>query len=344
MNRLAIHLGCGIGWARGALLLSFLVAACGARTVADDSSAKEVATPIFPVGTYTNCARGVKNLDGNVFLNVSGFESGARLTLTQSGRTVTAEYVEHSGEASLLDFVVSTNTAATLAAAGQVAPGSSGLCVLGVGVGNQQSHAAEFSANAGALTYDSGTVFVTLQGTIRGDLGPCGSQTSPSSSWLLCQNGPPPPPVDAPAVSSKHHQLPVGNYACSSQIGTFQKGDGFNQYVASGGDGGSLMLTQSGEELAAIYSGDSHVAGSSRWRATTGTTATPDVNQHLTAPCAVLTDPGGTPSQTPGRLALTSGSLTVFESALFLSFAGVMGADSPCPGAQKAGSLLCSKQ
>src|SRR5262245_31908186 len=76
-------------------------------------------TATFPIGTYTNCAQGVRNPSGNVFLNAAGFESGAVLTLAQTGNTVQSRYIDQSGITQSVSFSTTTGTSATLAQAGQ---------------------------------------------------------------------------------------------------------------------------------------------------------------------------------------------------------------------------------
>src|SRR5260370_10058140 len=83
----------------------------------------------FPIGTYTSCAQGAHNPSGNEFLKVAGFQDGARLTLAQSGTTVTSTYVNQDGLTQSLSFSTTTDTLATIARTGQVIPGFTSLCV-----------------------------------------------------------------------------------------------------------------------------------------------------------------------------------------------------------------------
>ncbi len=300
------------------------------------SSQPGQATTTFPVGTYTRCAQGSHATEA--FVAGSGFESGAAaLTLTQSESTVTATYVDQNGATLSFDFTQTTSTSATLASTGQPASGASGLCDLGPGPGE---FPAAIVADAGAMTYNQGTVFVSLAGAVQGDAGPCGAQSSPASFWLLCEDrqGGAPSPEPAPTAAAPSAKLPVGSYACSSQIGTH---DG-NDYGTSGASG-TLTLTQTGAEVTAQYSGDSYVAGTLHFLATTATTAGAEANQSLTAPCTVPIPAGpgqSGPSPTPDTLPITAGSLSVNGSALVLSFTGAVGGSSSC---SMAVSLICSK-
>lgn len=335
--------------ASGSLLLAIIIAGCGGRTDLDsgaststgDASTVDAGGVTFPLGTYARCARGLYNPDGNVFLNTSGFEPGSALTLTQSGSTVTASYLDLNGKTSSWDFVLTSDTSATLFPSGQTLSDYGGLCVLGVGFQNEKPFPAVMSASTGALSYDSGTVFVSFQGTLEGDGGECGQQSTPASVWLVCDDGPSPAPSDeAPTPVT---QIPQGTYTCNSQVETFYEHNGQSQYVGAGGDAGSLTLTEAGGDFAASYSGDPYIAGLLHFGAQTATTATARPDQSVSAPCLVpITTGGGLPA-TPETLAIRAASLMLNDSTLFFSFAGAMSADSSCPGAKKAGSLLCTK-
>ncbi len=334
--------------ALGPLLLAILVSACGGRTAADyggGETAPDASSALsFPVGTYEDCVQGLGNQDHNLFFNSVGFAPDATLTVTQSEQTVTTAYVDENGETSSFDFAITTNASASLAPGSQLVLGSTGVCVLGIGVSNEKFSPATLNTNAGALTYDSGTVFISLTGVIESETEECGLQSSPSTSWILCREGSsqkpadPPPPAPVP-------DLPVGDYACLSQIATFYESDGLKQFVASGGEDGTLTLTQAGAEVTAEYSGDSFMAGTIQMSVTTETTANATPNQDLMAPCEVPISIGAPPPPPiPATLPITSGSLAINDSTLVLSFTGKMGASSSCSGAEKAGSLICSKQ
>jgi hypothetical protein len=298
-----------------------------------------------PVVVYTSCAQGLNDTDSNVFLNSSGIESGATLTLTQNGDTLTATYIDFNGVTRSLDFAATTSTSATLLPpAGQMLSGFSGLCVQGPS--HEWLYPAVMGTTAGTLTYDKGIIFVAVEGVLQGDGGPCGAPSTPARFWVLCgerEGGVPPlEPADAANLPSAP-QLPVGNYACSSQVDTYDAINGVSEYATGGGDG-TLTLTQIGAEATAQYSGDSAIAGTLRLTVTTATTAIAEANQSLVAPCEVPVGMGSGPSPTPEPLHLAAGSVAVAGSTLFLSFAGTMGASSSCSGAVVAGSLICAKQ
>jgi hypothetical protein len=296
----------------------------------------------FPTGTYTRCAQGAHNPSGNEFLNSAGFQDGARLTLAQSGTTVTTTYVDQNGLTQSLSFSAMTDTgAATITQLGQVIPGFKSLCVLGPG--KETGYPASMSVTAGALTYDAGVVFLTLTGDLQSDAGACGARSQPRASfWVACEDrlgggavltaGARPAPVA---------QLTAGRYSCSTQVETFYHVNERNQYVA-GGATGTMTLMQDGAKVTARYSGDTSLAGTLHFTATTSTTASAEAGQSLMAPC-MISKKTGRPSRTPEPVPIAAGSLTMIDSTLFLSFAGTMAESSSCPGAQVAGSLICSK-
>jgi len=302
--------------------------------------ARRLSAAAFPTGTFTRCAQGRHNPSGNEFLNSAGFENGARLTLGQSGTTVTTTFVDQNGLSQSLSFSATTDTVATITQMGQVIPGFKSLCVLGPG--RETGHAANMSVTAGALTYDAGVVFLTLTGDLRSDSGACGARSQPQASfWVACedrQGGAVPIARVRPAPVP---QLRAGRYSCSSQVETLYRVNDRDQYVA-GGATGTVMLMKNGAKVLARYSDDTSVAGTLHFTATTSTTASAQAGQSLMAPCMISKETGR-PSGTPEPVPIAGGSLTMMGSTLFLSFAGTMAESSSCPGAQVAGSLICSK-
>jgi hypothetical protein len=291
----------------------------------------------FPIGTYTSCAQGANNPSGNEFMRAGGFQDGAQLTLAQSGRTVTSTYVDQNGLIQSLRFSTTTDTLAIIAQKGQAIPGFKSLCVLGLGSG--AGYPASMTVRAGALAYNAGMVFLTLTGKLRSDAGACGALSQAAASfWVACESrqGGAVPSVDmgrAPVA-----QLQAGRHSCRTQLETLDHSNRRNQYVAGGGTG-TLMLTEDGAKVTAQYSGDSSLAGSLRFAATTSTTASAEAGQTLMAPCMGT----GRPAGMPEMLHIAAGSLTMIDSTLFLSFAGTMANSSSCAGAQVAASVICSK-
>jgi hypothetical protein len=302
------------------------------------SQARQLGAADFPTGTYTKCAQGVHGPSGNVFLNGGGFVDGARLTLAQSGTTMTATYVDQNGRTQSLSFSPATDTVATITRKGQVIPGFPSLCVLGPG--NEKFYPGTMTVTAGALTRDAHVVFLTVTGDLRSDAGACGAQSQVESFWVACEDQQGGPVLATGARRASVAQFPAGRYACSTQIEALYHVSGLNQYVG-GGATGTLTLMEDGAKVTARYNGDTSLAGTLHFTATTSTTAGADAGQSLMAPCLISKEIGQ-PSQTPEPLHIAAGSLAMVDSTLFLSFAGAMPKSSSCPG-QVAGSLICSK-
>jgi hypothetical protein len=318
------------------MLFALGVAGCQSRAASDPSATPPPGTAGFPIGTYTNCARGVRNPSGNIFVNSAGFESDAILTLTQSGTTVTSTYDDQNRVTQTLRFSTTSGTSATVTQTGQVIPGFVGLCIMGPR--NEIAYPATMNIRAGALIYDAGMVFIALTGGLEADAGTCGKLSEPvASSWLLCEHRQEGALRSTDAGSPAVTPLPAGQYSCKSQVEILAHVDGTNQFITGGGSG-TLALSQDGASVSAQYSGDSSLAGTLRMSVTTSTTANAEAGQTLMTPCVVPTR-----SQTPEPLSIAAGALAISDSTLFLSFAGTMAASSSCPDAQVAGSVICSK-
>lgn len=300
----------------GALALSLVVVGCGARTNLGGSAGNaEDAGASFPVGTYTQCAFGT--VSSGPFVLPSGFDDGATLTITESGDTRTATYVESGGHTDAWTFTTTTSASATLAPSAQTTDGfGNAMCVYGIGVSNEKFFPLHIDATSGALTYQSGAVFVSLEGALTSHTD-CGDMSAPTSVWIGCTNGPA-PAISAPTSASA---LPLGDYACTSQVGTRS----INSFITSGGTG-ALTLTQNGSHVTAKYTGDAELTGQLDLTSAT--------NRTLTTHCAL--DPA---SET---LSVTAASLSESGGTVFLSFAGTMGPS--CPTTEKIGTLVCSKK
>ena len=311
-------------------LLAALVMGCAPR---------QLGAADFPTGSYTRCAQGVHNPSGNVFFNIAGFEDGARLTVAQSGTTVTTTYVDPNGVTQSLSFSPTADAVAAITRKGQAIPGFKSVCVLGPG--KETFHPASMSVTAGALTHDAHVVFLNLTGDLRSNVGACGVQTQTASFWVACEDQQGGPVLTAAAQPASVVQLPAGRYSCSTRVETFYDVNGLKQYVG-GGATGTLTLMEDGAKVTARYNGDTSLAGTLHFTGTTATTASAEAGQSLMAPC-LITKETGQPSQTPEALPISAGSLAMVDSTLFLSFAGAMPESSSCPGALVAGSVICSK-
>jgi hypothetical protein len=239
--------------------------ACGSRTSVDGvtgASAKDAgaseddAGASFPVGTYTRCAFGT--VASGPLLVASGFDSGATLTVSRSGGTRTATYVDQDGRSEAWTFATTTSASAALAPSGQRTRGfGSSLCVYGVGVSNEKFFPTNVDAASGAMTYESGAVFISLQGELTSHTD-CGDVSVPASVWIGCTGGPlPAPAVSAPASAPP---FPVGDYACKSQVGTRATLGGTTTIITSGASG-ALTLTQAGAHVTAHYASDTELTG-----------------------------------------------------------------------------------
>lgn len=314
----------------GAFALGALALACGARTnlgVVPDASPGDAGAS-FPIGTYTKCAFGT--VTTGPFLFPSGFDDGATLTVTQSGDARTATFVDANGHSYSWTFATTTSASAVLAPSAQSADGfGNGICVYGIGVSNEKFFPTTFDASAGALTYDSGAMFVSLAGEVTSH-AECGDMTAPASVWIGCTGGPA-PAVSAPASATP---FPAGDYACTSQIGTHGTLDGMNAFVTSGGTG-ALTLVQNGAQVSAHYAGDAELGGALDLTLDAAGTGSAIAGQSLTAQCYL--DP------TTADLPISAASLTAQGGTVFLSVAGTMTAGSACPGAEKIATLVCTK-
>ena len=249
----------------GVFALGAFALACGSRTPLDGAagasaedagaSAPDAGAP-FPVGTYTRCAFGT--VASGPLLIPSGFDVGATLTVTQSGGARTATYVDQSGSSAAWTFATTTNASAALAPSGQRTRGfGSSICVYGVGVSNEKFFPTNVDAASGAMTYESGAVFISLRGELTSQTD-CGDVSVPASVWIGCTGGPAPAPaVVAPASAPP---FPVGEYACKSQVGT-RATLGATTTIISSGAGGALTLTQAGPQVTAHYAGDTELTG-----------------------------------------------------------------------------------
>jgi hypothetical protein len=322
------------------ILLAIWVAGCQARTFTEPAArpSRDLAAARFPSGTYTICARGEHNPDGNIFLNTAGFESGAVLTLSQSGAVVKATYVDQNGLSQSLNFTTLTATSAALARPAQVSAGLSGLCVKRPR--SAAPYPATMNATAGAMTYNSGTVFVALTGDLVSEAGECGRLTQPDAAfWLLCGERVGGPLRAGDAALAPATRLPE-TYSCRSQVESSAQFNGIRN-VAGGGGTGTLTLAQNGAKVSASYAGDAYLGGTLRFGLTTSTTAGAESGQTLRTPCTIPRE-RAIPPLTPQPLPVAAGSLSLVGSKLFVSFTGTMG--SSCADAQVAGALICSKQ
>jgi hypothetical protein len=311
-----------------------LVVGCGARTGTEDIEESEREELAFPVGTFTHCARGIVTSDAGHFFHSSGFETDATLTLERTGGAVSATYRDIAGEDHTLDFAITGDHSATLAPSGQTFSGEMGFCVLGIGWSHTRPFAADMMVSAGAITYDAGTVFVALEGRLEGDGVECGVVSASAAVWFACDDGPTPESGERIAPSPLP-RFPTGALDCTSQLLTEHHEGGITYLVGNGGTG-SLEIAQAGAELTATYVDDVW-SESAQLNAITTATA-------LAGPGTLAQTFCDVPLPATGPLedlTLTAQALTAGESSVVLSFTGTMDASTACPGARKAGAIVC---
>jgi hypothetical protein len=316
----------------GAALL--LIAGCGARTGTEDIEETEREGLAFPVGTFTGCARGIVTTDPGHFFHSSGFETDATLTLERTGGAVIATYRDVAGDDHTLDFAIVGNHSAALAPSGQAFTGHTGFCVRGIGWSHTSPFPADLIASSAAITYDFGTVLVALEGRLEGDGAECGRVSATAALWIACDEGPTPESGERTAPSPVP-RFPTGALDCTSQIMT-EHHEGGTTYVTGNGGSGSLEIAQAGAELTASY-GDDALSQSARLTAITGVTAIAAPGASVRTFCDVPLPSTG-PMQEP---TLGAATMTAGESSVVLSFAGAMDASTTCPGARKAGAIVC---
>ncbi|AKU99043.1 hypothetical protein AKJ09_05707 [Labilithrix luteola] len=294
--------------------------------------------PEFPLGTFALCARGMLN-EGE-FMSRAFVEDGGVLTVTRSGNQLDVRYVNTYGEKSAFEFEATSNSLATIVRPQEPVLGYVSECVEDLGA--IDLYPAELTISAGALTYDADTVFLTLGGTLTDtDTTPCGLRSAPAEHWLTCERSESAVPSSSPPARARANdstsRFALGDYACTSQIETFLHDGGTTMYMGSGDDG-TLTLSQSGAEIIATYGGDRFFGGTMNFALTTATSAQAESSGSPSLTCEVV--PGDT------KFPLSqgwSGTLTLVEDTLFLSFSGTMGANSQCSGTKKMGSVMCTK-
>jgi hypothetical protein len=93
------------------------------------------------------------------------------LTLSEVGGVLTATFGDVTGGVSgVLDFSVTTDTSANLAASGQPLQGAWAYCGGGVddagGIADPVPSEATLNVTTGSLTYDSSTLFLSIVGEV----------------------------------------------------------------------------------------------------------------------------------------------------------------------------------
>lgn len=268
------------------------------------------------------------------------------VTLAQSGSVLTVSY---GGDGGVFDtslhFTQTSATSATLIP-GQEIDGISVPCAP------LQFAPSIAQLQSGSLTFNAGTLFLSVEGTDEGvDAGAgCSNAGGQASVLITCRGvaGGPEGGVDAGSDSGAASlgSAFVGAYACVSDVVNDKGATPMGYESVSGGDAwnpmGKLTITETGGVLTAAYANDSNVEGSLQFVATTDTAAVPaTTNQTMQVVCDNPWTMGGTAA--PSTLPVTSSTLTIDGSYVVLSFTGNMTPSSTCPGAETFVSVLCSK-
>jgi hypothetical protein len=255
---------------------------------------------------------------------VGGF--GGIITLGRSGSALGVGY---GGDGGLLDASLQfTQTSDSTA----ILPSGQQLSGVGVVCAPLEVAPAVVDLASGSLTYDNGTLFLSVRGTAEAfdTGGGCANPGGPVALVVTCGNyatsGAGLAEADASTVLGSEF---VGVYACVSNVN--QSGPGLQGLV---GGLGTLAITESGNLLTTAYTGDYAAKGSLAFAATTSNTAVPAAaNESMQVECSTA-DP---PSNPLGAMSVAASTLTLDGTSVVLSFAG-----TGCSGAQLSVSLLCA--
>jgi hypothetical protein len=316
------------GTGGGASASSTLSSSSSSSTTASSSSGAIQ----FPVGSFTNCGLGLQEPDTSVFTGGAGVTSGTTITVTQQGSQLTVTQTNIQAASDTFVFEPTSDTSAVLTTGGPFGEDFDGTC------NGDQAYPATVTATSGAMTYADGTLFLSLGGTIQGGAGTtCGAASASAYPWVICPTSEATLPSGL-ATSTADPQFPAGTYACTSLLSAYLK-EGSGGSWGSTGASGTLSVTQSGATVTAAYTGDSAVQGTLSFTVTTPTTANAAPGQTILAPCSI--DPGtgmGAPPP-PEPLPVSTASLMMVDTTLFLLFYATVPA---CSGAEQIGSLVCT--
>ncbi|MFO0606101.1 MAG: hypothetical protein U0324_23205 [Polyangiales bacterium] len=306
-----------------------LAAACGARSGLEDPPDASAAAVSFPVGEYTDCARGVFSPSGGVM----GVDHGATLSLTQSGASLRARYVDQNGARSEYTFAATTAATAVLVPDGVASAGEPHPCVLGVGSVARSPTA--LVVDVGSLAVDRNAVLIAAEGTATDVTpGPCGTRSDRQGVWIACRRRDRTSP--AVTITSSTAAFPTGTFACQTQAATYVLAGAIHQYAGNGAMG-SLTIAQRGGALSLSYTGDRAATLAADFALTSNATARLNGPAGLRAVCDV---PINTPAATSvAPLNASAGAVLRAGSTLFVSVVGAM--EGACAGAEKFVTLRC---
>jgi len=269
----------------------------------------------FPVGAYDDCIY-------TTFLDTPGGGgsngAGGAAVVSQSGSTLTVSYGGDGGVVDTsLEFTATSGSSATILP-GQEVDGIDIVC------GNLEQAPSVTQVASGSLTYNAGTMFLSVVGTaepLAADAG-CSSPGGQVALVVTCNNDwGAPGGSDAGSSATASGSDFVGVYSCSSVVESFGASPGGS---VSGGPGGTLTIT---ETCGVLTAASTAVKGSLEFVPTTNGAAAP-----------------ATPNQSvqvqwpsPYTLPVTSSTLTIDGNSVVLSAVGGNGAS------ETVVSLLCTK-
>ena len=332
-----------------ALFLTASLLGCGGGNLAGSSN-RDGSIDEPPVGASDGGTDGLAYAYNDCFfttlLQVPGGGGinyhGGGLTLGRSGSVLTANFGGVSGDRSIpsasLRFSPTSGTSATLLP-NQEATNIDVPCAP-----------LEFTETvgqlaSGSLTYNAGTVFLSVEGTaepVDGGSG-CSNEGGPATIVVTCGDVPgglPGAELDAGSSGGVSGSGFVGVYSCRDSDQLYRAPPGG---LESGGGGtGTLTITEAGGVLTATYEDDVFVGGSLQFTASTEGAAVPATsNETMQIFC-----PSADPSPDGGNMSpvlVTASSLTIDGSWVVLSFVGDTSPDGDCAGTATSVSVLCGR-
>ena len=327
-------------------LASFLIPSLGGcgRDKLGRAASPDASTDAPPVGAHASSGDGpTEEASGPVYdhndcffttlLQVPGGGGltyyGGGMTLGQSGSVLTANF-GGAGDVvgiptAFLRFAPTSGTSATLLP-GQDATNIELPCP-------DLSTPTVAHLASGSLTYNAGTVFLSIEGTAESVAKGCSNPGGPAAMFVTCSDDAgelPRAGIDAGSSDGGSGSAFVGTYSCNDleQIHTGGVGSG----------AGTLTITAAGGVLTAAYADDtSSVQGSLRFVTTTDDTAVPATsNQTMQVVC---------PAFPPvwSQMVVAASTLRIDGSWIVLSFVGSMSPGSGCTGGTTSVSVLCAK-
>ncbi|HEY8431770.1 MAG TPA: hypothetical protein VIL20_25495, partial [Sandaracinaceae bacterium] len=243
-----------------------------------------------------------------------------------------ATWRDIAGLENVLEFAIVADHSARVAP-DQVLTGQSGYCQTDVGAHYASHFPAELLVSDGAISYESGTVHVALEGLIEGDSDECGHVSATAVLWITCDRGPAPETGERTAPSPAP-RFPTGALDCTSHVATHYS-DGETTHVGVKGGTGALEVAQSGAELSATYVDDALLESARLTAVTEASAIARDAS--VRALCDVPVAAAGPLHD----IAVGAALLTAGESSVVLSFVGTIDESTTCPGARKAGAIVC---